>query len=381
MNHSPLDRAVTVAHVISGDLWAGAEVMAYNLIREQARNPAVEAVAVVLNAGTLASRIDDLGIPILVLDESKQSIVKLYRAIHRWLREKQPTVIHTHRQKENILGALAARSLAVASVRTVHGWHEFSPPWHRLDKHFIRWLDRYAGRRWQQMIIAVSPELREKLLSQYFDAKLATVENGIDLAAIRVAGQVENFPQDISFDQQRQHIGIVARVVPVKRHDRLLAAASILAATSPKRFRFHIIGDGPGLDELKVSIATMSEKLDIQLHGFQSAVAALISQLQAIVICSDHEGIPMNALEAAALGVPIATTPLPSIASIIESGAKGIIAKDLSAEALATAIDEASKLGDANIPLADDWLFSAKTMASRYLECYLEVADRGPKCP
>src|SRR5690606_678564 len=65
------DQAVKVLHVASGDLWAGAEVQIYGLIKTLAREPAVAVSAVLLNEGTLADRLRAEGVETMVLDEQK----------------------------------------------------------------------------------------------------------------------------------------------------------------------------------------------------------------------------------------------------------------------------------------------------------------------
>ncbi len=47
----------TVLHVFSGDLWAGAEVMIFNLLKELQHRPGMTMVALSLNEGTLAYKL------------------------------------------------------------------------------------------------------------------------------------------------------------------------------------------------------------------------------------------------------------------------------------------------------------------------------------
>jgi len=60
----------------------------------------------------------------------------------------QPDVIHTHRSKENVLGALANRlSINVPCLRTSHGAPEHFPQGlHHLHKQLFAWLDIFCGR-------------------------------------------------------------------------------------------------------------------------------------------------------------------------------------------------------------------------------------------
>ncbi|MEZ5583592.1 MAG: glycosyltransferase [Candidatus Competibacteraceae bacterium] len=67
-----------------------------------------------------------------------------FLALRRLLRRYQPHVIHTHRQKENVLAGLAnATTLRAPCVRTVHGAPEHAPPWSQLHKRL------FAGWTWR----------------------------------------------------------------------------------------------------------------------------------------------------------------------------------------------------------------------------------------
>ena len=113
---------LSVCHVISGDLWAGAEVMAYNLLKSSREHNDIRLSAVVLNRGELSEKIKDLNIDIKEVDESEMSFPILLKKIRHILKESQPDVIHTHRYKENLLGYLASQSNRnVKLVATQHG--------------------------------------------------------------------------------------------------------------------------------------------------------------------------------------------------------------------------------------------------------------------
>jgi glycosyltransferase involved in cell wall biosynthesis len=59
---------------------------------------------------------------------------------------------------------------------------------------------------------------------------------------------------------------------------------------------------------MRSDLEALSERLRISdvitFHGHRSDIATCIGGLDALVICSDHEGMPMTALEAAVLEVP-----------------------------------------------------------------------------
>ena len=112
-------RHVTICHVISGDLWGGAEAQATALIAGLASH--VNVCVIVFNRGELCSRIERSGIAIDVADESTLGFVGMVRRIHGILGHRRPDVVHVHGFKENLIAGIAARMRGIGVVRTHHG--------------------------------------------------------------------------------------------------------------------------------------------------------------------------------------------------------------------------------------------------------------------
>lgn len=300
-----MTRALRILHIISGDLWAGAEVQACTLISELVRMPDTEVAAVVMNEGRLADQLGALGIRVDIMNEWKLGPLQIWLRLRRLLKSWRPDVIHTHRQKENILSMLANRACRnVPLVRTMHGRdeHTGAAGWRGIRHAMVMELDRWCGRASQQRVIAVSRDLGIKLARDFPADRIVLIENGVAAEAVRAARGVAEFR---TADPNSTHIGIVGRLVPVKRVDIYLETAAYLRRKYPEHpWRFHVFGDGPVRSDLEA----LSERLRISdvitFHGHRPDIATCIGGLDALVICSDHEGMPMTALEAAALEVP-----------------------------------------------------------------------------
>lgn len=300
-----MTRKLRVLHIASGDLWAGAEVQAFTLISHLMRIPNTEVGVVLMNEGTLASNLRSTGAPVYTLDEQKVALPWILTGLRAILRSWRPDVIHTHREKENILGSLANRLWRnVPSVRTIHGGREDLglTGWKGARRGVIYALDRWCGRALQQRVIAVTRELSVRVGRDFPAEKIVVIENGVDAAAIRAQRGVAEFRAG---EPHVTHIGIVGRLAEVKRVDLFLQTAATLLRNFPQRaWRFHVFGEGPERSRLE-SVSEGLQILDrVTFHGHRQDIATCIAGLDALVICSDHEGLPMIALEAAALAVP-----------------------------------------------------------------------------
>lgn len=313
-----MSRALRVLHIASGDLWAGAEVQAFTLMSQLKRLPETEVAALLMNEGTLADKLRSTGISVQIVDEGKVGALGIFSNLRRILRTWQPDVIHTHREKENILGCLANHTCRnVPSVRTVHGGREQSSAvgWRRLRHRLVNSADRWCGRTSQQRVIAVTEELAGRLAQDFPADKVVVIENGIDLEAVNRERGLAEFRVA---EPDAAHIGFAGRLVDVKRVDLFIeAAALLLRDCSDRHWRFHIFGDGPK----RLMLEELSERLlqakTAIFHGHRQDIATCVGGLDALVICSDHEGMPMISLEAAALEVPIVAHAVGGLVDVV----------------------------------------------------------------
>jgi glycosyltransferase involved in cell wall biosynthesis len=143
------------------------------------------------------------------------------------------------------------------------------------------------------MAVILNPgTLAEELRNKYPASKVCVIHNGLDLA--QSSARKENKFQDPLI------IGIVGRLVPVKRVDLFLEIAkSVLSQQSAAaKPIFRVIGDGP----LRSQMESLADRLDIanqvDFMGHVDNAERAIAQLDVLILCSDHEGLPMVALEA-----------------------------------------------------------------------------------
>src|SRR6187402_1334352 len=99
-----LNRPLRVMHIISGDLWAGAEVQAFTLLQQL--QPQVQLHAVIMNPGELLQKLEGLNIKVTLLPESELGSLDLIRKLTGLIRTFEPDILHTHRQKKTFLAIL-----------------------------------------------------------------------------------------------------------------------------------------------------------------------------------------------------------------------------------------------------------------------------------
>ncbi|HHO59340.1 MAG TPA: hypothetical protein ENJ64_03790, partial [Thiotrichales bacterium] len=251
---------VSVLHISSGDLWAGAEVQLFTLANALKNHTPTHVTLVLFNHGVLEQKLRNSGFAVHVLDESQLNGLQILWRLIKIIRKVQPDIVHTHRTKENILGSCAAFfSGNLPSLRTAHGAAEFKLAWHQLPKRLIHFMDYFCGRFLQKKIIAVSADLAVKLENAFPREKIDVIENGVDIDAL--LHDVSPAATLSSIQASTLKIGIAGRLVPVKRVDLFIEAAALLMQSRPDLdVSFHIYGDGPLRNTLENQLAALNQK-------------------------------------------------------------------------------------------------------------------------
>ena len=329
-------KPTTVVHIASGDLWAGAEVQLYYLAKELYKNKLIHLTIILLNHGILERELKQAGIPVIVFDEKKLGSLQIFIRLRTFMKAVSPDIVHTHRQKENVLGSVAALlSSSAKSLRTVHGSSESLPRRMQINKQFFRMMDRLCGQLMQDRIVAVSSQLADQLATRFPINKIRIIENGIDVEAVQKAASE---PVELPGPSQAINIAIVGRLVPVKRADIFLRVAQMLIEESEGHYIFYIFGDGPLRDDITSLLKTLGLERRVFMMGFQSNIAAFLSKMNFLLITSDHEGLPMNLLEALSLRLPVIAHSVGGIPMVLDNGRCGTLVTENSPENYVRAI-------------------------------------------
>ncbi len=320
-----------VCHLISGDLWAGAEVQAYTLL--SSLHGYIDVSAIILNEGPLAERLRQAHIDTHVIPETSNSFFALKRQIADKLRDIRPDILHTHRYKENILGAIQKPAVA-RLVQTVHGLREDFSGVRKLRMGLYIWLNKFYTQRRFSKIIAVSEEIEKHLAGLYGQQRVVTIHNAIDVDDQQPSKNPLDVKREFGIRPDQIVIGSVGRLVPIKAFDVFLKAAKLISEQAPGT-AFVIAGDGP----LMPSLAALSRDLGIDdrvvMTGFRDDILNLTNTFDIFVVSSRHEGIPMSTLEAMAMKKAVVSTRVGGMPEIIEDSCSGLLVEPDNANAIA----------------------------------------------
>lgn len=306
-----------VAHLASGDLWAGAELQLFTLLSELVQRPQFQIRVVLFNHGLLEQKLLERGLDVVVLDERRLNAFSLWRALTKTLRPFAPHIVHTHRYKETILGGLASRWAGKPRlIKTVHGLREPFQGWRSARMQLYGFLDSLFTARYFDTVIGVSDDIVARMAPNSGRARVVRVHNGINLERSRASTGRAEVRQRLGIPEAAWVLGLVGRLVRVKGVEILLRAAQILRSAIPG-FRVIIVGDGPEADSLQALSKSLGLSECVLFTGFRSDVLDLLGTTDALVLSSYSEGVPMVVLEAMAMEIPIVATSVGGLPEIV----------------------------------------------------------------
>ena len=356
-----------ICHVISGDLWAGAEVMACQLLKSLQLSQGIKLSVLLLNDGRLASELRESGIQVFVISEQDNSFIKIFLTAFRLFSNNPPDVFHTHRYKENFLGYLLSIFMSSHLVATQHGLPEFKKI--SFIETIKSRLNFFLLRFFFHQVVAVSEDIKSFFIDEYFFDKkrVITVHNGVNLP-VHSQYKVDFF---------RFIIGSAGRFFPVKDYFLLVSVAKFLLQESG--VYFVLAGEGPQRESLEKLIEDSLLQDHFHLVGHKEDMDSFYSGLSVYINTSVHEGIPMTILEAMARGLPIIAPRVGGIPEVVDDGVQGFLIDGRDPEAFAEKImllyndkELWQRMSVAAREKAER-CFSVERMAQGYLEIYRKL--------
>jgi len=304
-----------ICHVISGDLWAGAERMCLRLLAGLREIEGIELSAVLMNEGMLAREIRKLNIAIEIIDETRLDVFRAAGRLREVLGKFRPDILHTHRMKENILGFLSTRTTRprIPLICTQHGLDE---PQSRLKWRLLSGVNRHLLSRKFQYVVAVSEDMRETLSKKDLlpPRKVVVIHNGTEVRK-RIERKIGPHPFTI---------GSAGRLFPIKDYPFLVEVAAEVNRHAGD-IRFELAGEGPESGKISERIRHLGLQDVFSLKGFVEEMPDFYMGLDVYINTSLHEGFPMSILEAMSHGLPVVAPMKGGIKEAVTDGVEGFL--------------------------------------------------------
>jgi glycosyltransferase involved in cell wall biosynthesis len=158
--------------------------------------------------------------------------------------------------------------------------------------------------------------------------RITVIRNGID--AVKMA------PDNVPHGRYRKHLGLrpedfvltyLGRFAPEKHPEHVLSIAQLLLQEAPAA-PLHIVmaGDGALASDIRRTLAASPGLANrVHLPGYVHDPEHLLVDSDVVILTSEAEGLPLVALEAMSLGVPVLASAVGGLPELITNGRDGYL--------------------------------------------------------
>ena len=289
-------KKINLLHIVTGLGIGGAE----RVVLDLAKNANLETYNVfVVSMSKRIEMLDEfqknnINVQVLEKDNSSIEFIQIISFLHKYVKHNSIDIIHAHMTHAMIAAVII--KVMNPKIKLVFTSHSIS----------------FGSKLREALIYLFKPFRNKDILfsntqtSSMYRKDFEIIPNGVDTDAYKI--KIEKF-ENFTFLA-------VGRLERVKNHIRLLECAVDLKKEN-KNFQILIAGEGDKREELEVFIMKNHLEKQVKLLGLCSDIAELMAKSHAFVMPSLWEGMPIVLLEAGASGLPIISTPVGTIPSLI----------------------------------------------------------------
>jgi len=339
--------------------------------------------------GNLFGEAKARGIPLKIIPSLRRDVSPLLDIcalfeIIKLLRERKPTILHTHTSKAGFLGRIAGRICKVPVVI-------YQPRGHIFDGYFspfmtrIFWLlEKIAHNKCDAFVCLTEEERRDWRRWGFSHPLMPIIHSGVDIERFSKPQKPPAvLRRELGIREGTKVVGYVGRLASVKGARYLLFAGEILMKNH-KDLLLLFVGDGEEREELERIARERGLAERTIFLGHREDIADFYHIIDVLVAPSLNEGFGRVIVEAWAGGKPVVGSAVGGIKELIDDGETGLLVPPTSPLELADAIEKvlrdedlAGRLGEKGREKARQ--YSVEEMVRKTVELYRSCLERKRK--
>ena len=245
--------------------------------------------------------------------------IALFRVM-RFLRSRQPDVVHTFFPVANIFGVLCARLAgvnAIVSSRRDYG--------HWMNRRYVAatcFANRFVNR-----IVSNSDQVKQLTVDVegFPAANIAVIYNGVEIEQFVSAQRHEKLKAELGIPAHHKVFTMVGNFRPIKSHSTLLEATHELLRSRSDISVLFVGKDNGNLPEVMSRVAKLGMGERVFVASAEGNVHEFLSFTDVGVNCSESEGLSNAVIEYMAAGVPCVVSDGGGNVDLISTGTSGLV--------------------------------------------------------
>ncbi|MGH7348744.1 MAG: glycosyltransferase family 4 protein [Candidatus Rokuibacteriota bacterium] len=314
--------------------------------------------------------------------------VGFVRGVGKVIRDGGYDVLHNHLEAYSGVGAWVGRRQGLPVISSFHNT-EFAPQtWTRspglrgLRAAYAR-VSRRCAVKWSRYVTGCSRAVLNRVAPGLeagpggrvlpYGVRPGSRAGESNRAALR---------HEMGWPREAAVVVHIGRMVEQKNHEGVLAVFGRVIGAMP-RARLLCVGDGPLRPSIERRIARDGLSGYARCVGIRGDAIELLRGSDVLLLPSRHEGLPLVALEAGAVGVPVVGSDIPGLDEIVRHGETGALHVVDDVEGMARSVvslladrARADRLGEAGRRWVSE-RFSVRASADRLEGLYRECIGLG----
>ena len=323
---------VRVAHIVETVRSGGAETVVRELCGALGRHGVDATIVSIYDPNLDAEQRAALGVPLVEIGRKGRYDVGFFSRLVAALEALEPDVAHVHLHAGKYAGRLAAIAAGVPSiVLTEHG-DDRDDPLRAAVRSFL-------NPRTTRFIALTYTQRRALAISERVPLeRIEVIPNGVGVTQAPSRARTR---LALAIPAQARALYLPARLCPQKNQALAVRALALAAANGRADWMLVLAGKGPDEPSLRRLVRALGIRDRVRFLGYRPDAPALHAAMDAFLMPSLWERMPLALGEAMLANVPVVTAPWEGHGEFVLDGATGFVSADWSATALCSAIARA----------------------------------------
>ena len=296
-----------------------------------------------LPTGTFIEKIEGSGTLVKSVDMGNRFNINVILQLASLMKREKIDIVHSQGARADFFARIAGRLSKVPfTISTVQMPVEGFDV--ALTKKFVYIVLNRFSERFVDRFIVVSDALQKTMIEQHKiePQRVVKIYNGIEkdeycMPDEEIARRRISFRKKLGLGEDVPIVGAIGRLVWQKGFEYFIEAIPNVLKRIPEAV-FLIVGEGELKEELKVKSEKLKVKDSLIFTGFRNDIKDVLASVDAFVMPSLLEGLPVVLLEAMATRRPIVATRIEGISEALENGVTGLLVPARDPQVLSEAI-------------------------------------------
>lgn len=321
---------IKIVHIISNLGIGGAQILLFDIIKNLNAYKNLDVTVITIDSGEYIKMYEKAGIKVIDLRQNGLLNPGIYYKLKKKIKCLNPDIVHSHLNKADFYGRLAARNSQVPIIFST--CHNYSTTHSGADINRISIFDIIDNKvinYSKSNLIAISELVKKYLVNRCaaFESKTEVIYNGIDITKSTYKlnkAELLKFRTLNLLDKDDFVISIIGRLEKQKGHLFFLQSVKDILHQNNK-IKVLIIGNGSLKDKIEEYINENALSEQVILKGFQADSEPYVEISDLICVPSLWEGFGLIIIEGMIKKKIVLASATGGIPEIIKEGINGYL--------------------------------------------------------